>query len=132
LTVANRMHSVATRIIPEQTMGLLNLLDLTVIVSYLMGITWIGSRFYQKETNLKEYLLGSKVMRWFPVALSILAADTSAITYLGSPAWAFQNNMKLSLGMFACFFAIPIVIWLFLPIYSKGNLYTAYQYLEHR
>jgi SSS family transporter len=113
-------------------MGLLNALDLTVIVSYLTGITWIGSRFYQKETNMKDYLLGSKVMRWFPVALSILAADTSAITYLGTPAWVFRHDMKLNQYIFAYLLAIPIVIFLFLPIYSKGNLYTAYQFLEHR
>ena len=106
-------------------MKLLNSLDLTIIAIYLIGITWIGTRFYQRDADLKEYLLGSKVMKWFPVALSILATDTSAITYLGSPAWAFQYNMKLSLGMLACFFAVPIVIWLFLPVYSKGNLCTA-------
>jgi len=113
-------------------MALLNALDLAIIGLYLMGITWVGARFYEKGIGLREYLLGSKVMRWFPVALSILATDTSAITYLGSPAWTFQNDMKLSMGMLACFFAIPLVIWLFLPIYSKGSLYTAYQYLEHR
>jgi len=114
------------------SMKLLSPLDLMIIVLYLAGITWIGARFYRKDADLKEYLLGSNVMKWFPVALSILATDTSAITYLGSPAWAFQHDMKLSLGMLACFFAVPIVIWLFLPVYSKGNLYTGYQYLEKR
>jgi len=113
-------------------MRLLNLLDLSIIVFYLIGITWIGSRFYQKQTNMKEYLLGSKVMKWFPVAISILAADTSAITYLGSPAWAFRHDMKLNQNIFVYLLAIPIVIWLFLPIYSKGDLYTAYQFLERR
>jgi SSS family transporter len=113
-------------------MNLLNSLDLAVIVLYLIGITYIGSRFYQKGVGLKEYLLGNNIMKWFPVALSILAADTSAITYLGTPAWTFQHDMKLSWGILAYFLAIPVVIWLFLPIYSKGNLYTAYEFLERR
>jgi len=113
-------------------MGLLNLLDAAVIVSYLAGITWIGTRFYQKHTGMNEYLLGSKAMKWFPVALSIIAADTSAISYLGVPAWSFQHDMKLNQNILMFLIAIPLFIWLFLPIYSRGNLYTAYQYLETR
>jgi SSS family transporter len=113
-------------------MGLLNLLDLAVIVGYLAGITWIGARFYRKNSSMQEYLLGNKGMKWLPVALSILAADTSAVSYLGVPAWSYQENMRLNQNIFTYLLAIPIVIWLFLPIYSRGNLYTAYQYLESR
>ena len=113
-------------------MGLLNSLDLVVIISYLVGITVVGMRFYRKNTDMNEYLLGSKGMKWFPVALSILAADTSALTYLGVPAWSFRHDLKYNQWIFTYLIAVPIVIWLFLPIYSKGNLYTAYQYLERR
>jgi len=113
-------------------MGLLNLLDLAVIVGYLVGITWIGARSYRKNSSMQEYLLGNKGMKWLPVALSILAADTSAVSYLGVPAWSYQENMRLNQNIFTYLLAIPIVIWLFLPIYSRGNLYTAYQYLESR
>ena len=113
-------------------MGLLNLLDLAVIVGYLAGITWIGARFYRKNSSMQEYLRGNKGMKWLPVALSILAADTSAVSYLGVPAWSYQENMRLNQNIFTYLLAIPIVIWLFLPIYSRGNLYTAYQYLESR
>ncbi|MEW5979558.1 MAG: sodium/solute symporter [Acidobacteriota bacterium] len=113
-------------------MGLLSLLDLTVIVSYFAGITWIGARFYRKSAGMQEYLLGSRGMKWLPVALSILAADTSAISYLGVPAWSFQHDMKLNQNILTLLLAIPIVIWLFVPIYSRGNLFTAYQYLERR
>jgi Na+/proline symporter len=109
-------------------MNLLNSLDLIVVVLYLLGITYVGSRFYQRDVGLRDYLLGNRIMRWFPVALSILAADTSAITYLGIPAWTFQHDMKLNWGILSYFIAIPLVIWLFLPIYSKGNLYTAYEF----
>jgi SSS family transporter len=71
-------------------------------------------------------------MRWFPVALSILAADTSAISYLGYAGWSFRENVRYNLNIFTYLLAIPIVIVVFLPIYSRGNLYTAYQYLETR
>lgn len=66
-------------------MGLLNLLDFTVIVGYLAGITWIGSRFYHKNATMQEYLLGGRGMKWLPVALSIMAADTSAISLVYRP-----------------------------------------------
>jgi len=113
-------------------MGLLNAFDLAIIICYLAGITWIGSRYYKKDTGLKDYLQGSKVMKWFPVALSIIAADTSAVSYLGVPAWSYREDMKLGMGIFAYLIAIPIVIAVFLPVFAKGNLFTAYQYLEQR
>src|SRR5262245_57974558 len=99
----------------SQLMGLLNLLDLAVIVFYLSGITIVCARFDRKNTNIQEYLLGNKGMNWLPVALSILAADTSAVSYLGVPAWSFQENMRLNQNIFTYLLAIPIVIWLFLP-----------------
>ena len=113
-------------------MGLLNLVDLGVVVFYLAGITLIGSRFYRKNANMQDYIVGSRSMKWFPVAILILAADTSAISYMGVPAWSFQKDLKLNQSIFTFLVAIPIVIWLFLPIYSRGGLYTAYQYLENR
>lgn len=113
-------------------MSLLSFLDLAVIVTYLVGITAIGSLFYRRHTTLQEYFLGGKRMTWFPVALSILAADVSVLTYLGTPAWCFVHDMRLSTTTFTYMIAIPIVIWLFLPIYSREGLYTAYQFLEAR
>jgi SSS family transporter len=113
-------------------MGLLSVLDLLVITSYLLVITIVGSRFYSRSASMREYLLGSKGMRWLPVALSILAADTSVISYLGYPAWSFRENMVFNQNCLTYLIAIPVVIWLFVPIYCRANLYTAYQYLETR
>lgn len=113
-------------------MGLLTISDVVVIVLYFCVITITGSRFYRKDADMQAYLLGNKGMRWLPVALSILAADTSAISYLGYPGWSFRENLKLNQNIFTYLFAIPLVMWIFLPVYSRGNLYTAYQYLEQR
>ena len=113
-------------------MGLLTPIDIIVLVSYLTGITVIGARFYRRRTDTQAYFLGDKGMKWLPVALSILAADTSAISYLGLPAWSFRENLRLNQSVFTYFLAIPLVIWIFVPTYSTGNLYTAYQYLERR
>ena len=111
---------------------MLTVVDLAVIALYLLGITAVGLRFYHRDTGLKEFLLGSRSMGWLPVALSILAADTSAITYLGQPAWVFAHDMKLNQIILSYLVAIPIVILVFLPAYSRQQLYTAYQFLENR
>jgi len=111
---------------------LLSVLDITVVALYLVGIAAIGSYFYHRRARLQEYLLGNKAVAWLPVALSILAADMSSLTYLGTPAWVFTHDMKLNQIVLVYPIAVPIVIWLFLPIYSRAHLYTAYQYLEQR
>jgi SSS family transporter len=113
-------------------MGLLSISDVVVILFYFSLVTITGSWFYRNDADMRAYLLGSKGMRWLPVALSILAADTSAISYLGYPGWSFRENLKLNQNIFTYLFAIPLVMWVFLPVYSRGNLYTAYQYLEQR
>jgi Na+/proline symporter len=87
---------------------------------------------FWRTTTIQDYFLGSGKMAWFPVAISILAADTSAFSYLGVPAWSFLHDLKLFLSTFTYFLAIPIVISAFVPIYSRAGLYTAYQYLEIR
>jgi len=111
---------------------LLTAADLAAIVLYLVGITAVGLRFYHRDTGLKEFLLGTRSMGWLPVALSILAADTSAITYLGQPAWVFAHDMKLNQMILGYLVAIPTLILVFLPAYSRQQLYTAYQFLENR
>lgn len=111
---------------------MLTTLDIIVVLAYLLAIATIGTYFYRRRTGLQEYLLGSKAVAWIPVALSILAADMSSLTYLGTPAWVFLHDMKLSQIVLVYPIVVPLVIWIFLPLYSKSNLYTAYQYLERR
>ncbi len=113
-------------------MGILNSVDLLVVAVYLVGITIVGSLFYRRHTNTEEYLLGGKGVNWLVAAMSILAADTSAITYLGLPAWSFSHDLKMLVAGVTVILAVPIVVRFFLPIYSKGGIYTAYQYLEQR
>lgn len=59
-------------------------------------------------------MLSSRFMGWLPVALSILATDTSATTYFGQPAWVFAHDMKLNQVMLGCLVAIAILILVFL------------------
>ena len=71
-------------------------------------------------------------MRALPVAISLVTADLSAISTIGKPAWGYDHNLELYPGTIAYFAAAPVVMFLFLPFYSRFNFYIGCQYLERR
>ena len=106
-------------------------LDYIVVITYLAGIAILGSSFYRRGTTSKEYFLGGRSMSWVPVGISIIAADLSAVTVMGTPAWLTTTLELLMMGLGYPLMA-PLVILIFVPFYSRLNLYTAYEYLERR
>ncbi len=107
-------------------------LDFVLVVGYLVLIAAIGSSFYRRKSTAKDYFLGGRAMSWLPVGISLVAADLSAITVMGVPAWSYKHNIELLLMSFGYPLMAPVVIMIFVPFYSKLNLYTAYEYLERR
>lgn len=103
-----------------------------VVAGYLLAVSTIGSLFYRKRSSASDYFLGGRRMRVIPVAISLVAADLSATTSMGVPAWGYQHNLELFLGTAVYLLVAPIVMYLFLPFYSRFNFYTGYQYLERR
>lgn len=71
-------------------------------------------------------------MKVIPVAISLVAADLSAITYMGIPAWGFQHDLELYLSVIVLILVVPVVMYLFMPFYSRFRFYTGYEYLERR
>lgn len=71
-------------------------------------------------------------MTAIPVAISLVAADMSAISYMGAPAWTYQHNLELVWSSWSYLFVAPVVMYLFMPFYSRFKFYTAYEYLERR
>ncbi len=106
-------------------------LDYAVVVLYLVAVAGFGSSFYRRKSTASEYFLGSRSMPWLAAGISIIAADLSAITVMGTPAWAYKHNLELFWATTYPLMA-PIVILVFVPFYSRLNLYTAYEYLERR
>jgi SSS family transporter len=107
-------------------------LDYAMVISYLIAITALGSSFYRKNTTQKDYFLGGRAMWWLPAGISIIAADLSAISVMGTPAWAFRHNLELVWHSLGYIIVAPIVIVVFVPFYTRLGLYTAYEYLERR
>ena len=107
-------------------------LDYIVVIAYLAAIATLGSSFYRRGTTSKEYFLGGRSMSWVPVGISIIAADLSAVTVMGTPAWAYEHNLELFMMGFGYPLMAPLIVYVFVPFYSRLNLYTAYEYLEKR
>src|SRR5208337_3945570 len=70
----------------------MHVLDLAVIVAYLVGITWFGTRFKKSQRSLKDYFLGGRNAPWWAISFSIVSAETSTLTVIGTPALAFAGN----------------------------------------
>src|SRR5216117_2516698 len=86
-----------------------------VIAGYIAVVTLLGSRFYRRRASAQEYFLGGRRMGAIPVAISLVAADLSAISYMGIPAWSYQQNLELFLSTCAYLLVAPIVMYLFMP-----------------
>lgn len=107
-------------------------LDLGVIVLYLAGITWFGARFRHSQRTLKDYFLGGKTAPWWAIALSIVSAETSTLTVIGTPVLSFQGNFGFLQVVFGYLLARIVIAALFLPAYFRGEMYTAYELMRVR
>ena len=107
-------------------------LDLAVIAIYLAGITWFGARFRRNQKSLKDFFLGGRTAPWWAIALSIVSAETSTLTIIGTPTLAFAGNLAFLQVVLGYLLARIVISTLFLPQYFRGEMYTAYQLMEVR
>lgn len=107
-------------------------LDLAVICMYLLGITWFGARFRARQRSLRDYFLGGRSAPWWAIALSIVSAETSTLTVIGTPALSFTGNFGFLQVVFGYLLARLVISSLFLPAYFRGELYTAYELMQIR
>ena len=107
-------------------------IDYAIIVFYLIGIAVIGIFSGGKQKSVKDYFLGSKVVPWWAVCFSIVAAETSTLTFISIPGLAYLANLNFLQVTLGYLLGRIIVAFVFLPAYSKGDLKTAYTFLEHR
>jgi SSS family transporter len=110
----------------------MRIVDLAVIAAYLLFITWFGARFKEKQGSLKDYFLGGRGAPWWAIAFSIVSAETSTLTVIGTPALSFGGNftfLQLILGYLLGRIVISV---LFLPQYFRGQMFTAYELMQRR
>src|SRR5271157_5484268 len=107
-------------------------LDLAVILAYLAGITWFGARFRKGQKTLRDYFLGGRSAPWWAIALSIVSAETSTLTIVGTPALAYKGNLGFLQIVLGYLLARIVISVLFLPQYFKGEMFTAYELMRRR
>ncbi len=117
--------------LPDQSVGARGI-DLAVIAAYLIGITWFGSRFRASQRTLRDYFLGGKTIPWWAIALSIVSAETSTLTVIGTPPLAFRGNYAFLQLVLGYLLARIVIATLFLPAYFRGEMYTAYELMRRR
>lgn len=108
------------------------LVDYAIIFFYLLGVTIIGIYIGGKQKNAKDYFLGGKEMSWWSVGFSIVASETSTLTFISIPGLAYKSNMFFLQLVFGYFIGRLLVSVIFIPAYYKGNLETAYDFLGKR
>ena len=107
-------------------------LDLATIAAYLIAITWFGARFRKNQRSLKDYFLGGHTAPWWAIALSIVSAETSTLTVIGTPALSFGGNFQFLQLVLGYLLARIVISTLFLPHYFRGEMYTAYELMRRR
>src|SRR5271168_1923223 len=101
----------------------ISLIDLGILVLYLAGITLFGARFRRGQKNLRDYFLGGRTAPWWAIALSIVSAETSTLTIVGTPALAFAGNMGFLQIVLGYLLARIVISILFLPQYCRGEMF---------
>jgi solute:Na+ symporter, SSS family len=107
-------------------------LDYVVIAGYLLAITAFGSWFARFQKTTRDYFLNDRSVPWWAICFTIVATETSTLSFIGVPAQAYAGNMtflQLALGYII---GRVIVSLLFIPAYFRGELYTSYELLQRR
>src|SRR5712671_2630128 len=112
--------------------ALMHYFDLSIILVYLVAITVFGARFRRNQKNLRDYLLGGRSAPWWAISLSIVSAETSTLTIVGTPALAFTGNLGFLQIVFGYLLARIVISIVLLPHYFRGEMFTAYELMRRR
>ena len=107
-------------------------LDLSVLVLYLLGITAWGAWLGRGQTSGRDYFLGNREWPWGAVMLSVVATETSTLTFLSVPGVSYFGTLGFLQLTFGYLVGRVVVSVLLLPSYYRGELSTAYELLEGR
>lgn len=107
-------------------------IDWVVLSLTLLFIVCYGVWKTRGRNNVEEYIKGGNDSKWWTIGLSVMATQASAITFLSTPGQAFHSGMGFVQFYFGLPIAMVIICLVFIPIYHRLKVYTAYEYLEGR
>jgi solute:Na+ symporter, SSS family len=109
-----------------------NLADWVVLLGTIVGIAAYGSWRTRQVRSLSTYLRGNASTGWGTIGLSVMATQASAITFLSIPGQGFESGIGFVQNYFGLPLALIVVCAVFLPMYRRLNVYTAYEFLGQR
>jgi SSS family transporter len=107
-------------------------IDYVIIVAYLIGVAIFGMFKGGKQKSSKDYFQGAGSVHWWAVCFSIVAAETSTLTFISIPGLAYLTNLNFLQVTMGYLIGRIFIAFFFLPSYFKGDLTTAYQFLDNR
>ena len=107
-------------------------IDWFILIGTLLFIVLYGTYKSRGSKNVTQYLKGGSDSRWWTIGLSVMATQASAITFLSTPGQAFHSGMGFVQFYFGLPIAMVIICLVFIPIYHRLKVFTAYEYLETR
>lgn len=112
--------------------GRFNWLDLLVLLLYLSGTTALGMWIGRSQKSANEYFVAERAIPWWAVMFSIVASETSALTFISIPGLSYTGNLGFLEVVAGYILGRIVVAFTLLPRYFNGNLVTAYALLETR
>lgn len=112
--------------------GAFGTIDIIVLVAYLAFVVGLGASFAGGQRTARDYFLGGRGLPWWAICFSVVATETSALTFISLPATAYQTDFWFLQLAFGYLFGRAAVAVLLLPRYFGGELVTAYALLEQR
>ena len=110
----------------------LHSVDLVIIAAYLVCITLFGLRFRKSQHSLRDYFLAGRNIPWWAISLSIVAAETSTLTVIGTPGLAYAGDFGFLQVVFGYLVGRVVISLIFIPQYFRGEMFTAYQLIDRR
>lgn len=110
----------------------MNAVDWIVLLGTMVGIAAYGAWRTRHTDNLNTYLKGRASTGWGTIGLSVMATQASAITFLSIPGQGFESGIGFVQNYFGLPLALIVVCAVFLPLYRRLDVYTAYEFLGHR
>ena len=107
-------------------------LDWVVLIGTLVSIVAYGTWKTRGSKNVEDFIKGGNEAKWWTIGLSVMATQASAITFLSTPGQAFHDGMGFVQFYFGLPIAMIIICLVFIPLYHRLKVYTAYEFLENR
>ena len=107
-------------------------IDYAVVIGTLLTIALYGHWRTRRDYDLSHYLHGDESIRWGTIGLSVMATQASAITFLSTPGQAYESGLGFVQNYFGLPFALILICAVFIPIYHRLKVVTAYEYLGQR